>query len=374
MKKWLIPAGIIALLLIGGYFVLSYYGVKLIQTQLQKRMGPGMTIAEIQVRSTHLSAKGIRYEDPQSREKLLEIEELKIYPDITSFLGGGMKIRAVTMVRPSFNFSRSKEGSWAGAWGGMEKEEGKDLSRPEGDKERESFHLKIEKIRIEKGSVDFEDRKTGEPSAQIRLRDLDLEIRNLQYPVISAHSPMLLKSKIKGMAKDGEIHSEGWLDLKTMDMETSFQVREMEVKLLEPYYRKRVSAEIESGHIYMDAKITLEKKVINAPGRLELVNLKIKEEGTVLWIPAKTIASVLKDKGDRIKTDFHVKGRVDDPRFSLQENFLNRVGFSLAETFGIPIKGVVESLFKGDEEGTETLKEGVKAIERLLKKKKEKKR
>jgi len=374
MKKWLIPAGIIALLLIGGYFILSFYAVKFIQTQLQKRVGPGVTIAEIKVRSTHLFAKGIRYEDPQSKRKLLEIEELKIYPDIISSLRGGMKIRALTMVRPSFNFSRSKEGSWAGAWGGMGKEEGKDVSRPEGDMERESFHLKIEKFRIEKGSVDFEDSKTGGPSAQIRLRDLDLEIRNLQYPMISAHSPIQLKTKIQGKTKDGEIQTEGWLDLKTMDMETSFRVREMEVKLLEPYYRKRVSAEIESGHINMDAKITLEKKVINAPGRLELVNLKIKEEGTVLWIPAKTIASVLKDKGDRIKADFHVKGRVDDPRFSLQENFLNRVGFSLAETLGIPIKGVVKSLFKGDEEGTETLMEGVKTIERLLKKKKEKKR
>jgi len=253
----------------------------------------------------------------------------------------------------------------------------KDSKKPKDNepKGKEPFHVKIGRIRIEKGSIDFEDRKMGEPTAQIKLRELDLDLRDIQYPIISAHSPIELKTKMEGKTKEGDLYTKGWIDLKTLDMETSFKVREVEVKIFEPYYRKRVSAEIETGHINMDARIAVKKRMIDAPGQLELANLQIKEGGgTVLWVPAKHLTSILKDKGNRIKAQFHVKGNIDDPQFSLQETFLNRLGISLAEALGIPIKKVGETLFKGSGKGAEELSEGFKSIEELFKKKREKKR
>jgi hypothetical protein len=184
-----------------------------------------------------------------------------------------------------------------------------------------------------------------------------------------------LKGKIKGRKKEGHIYTKGWIDLKTTDMEISFDVKEIEVKTFEPYYRKRVSAEIEAGYIDMDAKIAVKKKTIDAPGHLELADLRIKEgSGTVLWIPAKTLVSLLRDKGNRIQVAFHMKGNMDDPQFSLQEAFLTRVAVSLAETLGIPIKVVGETILKGTGKGAEELVEGLKSIEKLFKKKKEKKK
>jgi len=376
MRKWLIPAGIIALLLIGGYFVVSFYAVKFIQGQLQKVTGPGFTVSEIHVKSTYLSAKGIRYEDPHSKQKSFQIEEMSIYPDLASFLTGTLGIRKLTIRQPSLYFYRSREGTFAQPWVSMEKgKEGSEISKDGEPKGKGPFHIKIGRIRIEKGSIDFEDRKMGEPPAQIKLRELDLDLRDIQYPIISTHSPIELKAKMEGKTKEGNLYTKGWIDLKTMDMETSFKVREIEVKIFEPYYRKRVSAEIETGHINMDARIAVKKRMIDAPGQLELANLQIKEGGgTVLWIPAKHLISILKDKGNRIKAQFHVKGNIDDPQFSLQETFLNRLAISLAEALGIPIKKVGETLFKGTGKGAEELSEGFKSIEELFKKKKEKKR
>jgi hypothetical protein len=382
MKKWLIPAGIIALLLIGGYFVVSFYAVKFIQRQLQRVTGPGFTVGEILAKSTHLSAKGIRYEDPHSGQKFFQIEEMRIYPDLVSFVTGTLGIRELTIRQPSLYFYRSREGTFVQPWLGMEKgKEGSEISKDsktpkDGEpKGKEPFHMKIGRIRIEKGSIDFEDRKMGEPPAQIKLRELDLDLRDTQYPIISTHSPIELKTKMEGKTKEGDLYTKGWIDLKTMDMETSFKVREIEVKIFEPYYRKRVSAEIETGHINMDARITVKKRMIDAPGQLELANLQIKEGGgTVLWIPAKHLISILKDKGNRIKAQFHVKGNIDDPQFSLQETFLNRLAISLAEALGIPIKKVGETLFKGSGKGAEELSEGFKSIEELFKKKREKKK
>jgi hypothetical protein len=375
MRKWFVIIGIIAILLIAGYLFASYYAVKFIQARLQKVVGPGLTIAEIEIKPTYLSAKGIRYEDSLSKRKIFMIEEMRVYPALSSFLKGTLNIRECMILRPSFFFYRSREGSIIGPWTTVEKrEKGKEISEDQERKGKESLPIKIDRFRIRKGSVDFEDRKMGEPPAQIQLRELDLELKNIQYPFISSHSFIALKGKTKGGKKEGNIYIEGWVDLKNMDMETSFKVQEVDIKIFEPYYRKRVSAEIEAGHIDLEAKIRIKEKMIDAPGQLQLIDLRVKEEGTVLWIPAKALISLLKDKGNRIQIQFHVKGNMGDPQFSLQETFLTRVAVSLAGTLGVPIKVVGETIIGGAGKGAEGLIEGLKSIEKLFRKKKEEKR
>ena len=376
MKKWLIFIGMVAVILIGGYFVLSFYAVKFIQARLQKVVGPGFTIAEINVRTTHLSARGIRYEDPQSKQRFLQIEEMRVYPALSSFLKGTLQIREWTIFRPYFFFYRSREGVLVGPWVAMEKGgKGREISEKGETKGEKPIHIKIDRLRIQKGSIDFEDMKAGETPGQIKLRELDLDIKNIQYPIVSAHSPIELKGKMEGRTKEGEIYTKGWIDLKTADLETSFKVREIDLKVFEPYYRKRVSAEIESGFMDMDAKVDLKRRMIDAPGQLELADLHIKEGGgTVLWIPAKYLVSILRDKGNRIKVQFRVKGNMDDPQFSLQETFITRVAISLAETLGIPIKVIGEETIKGSAKGAEGFIEGLKSFEKLFKRKKEEKR
>jgi len=374
MRRILIPFGIIAILIVGGYLVLSFYAVKFIQAQVQKAIGPGFTIAEIKVKVTHLSINGIRFEDPRTKQNFLQIEEMRIYPDLPSFLKKRLQIRELMILKPSFFFDRTREGVFVGPWAFIKQEE-KSGEAPgkEEKKEGEAISIKIDRLRIEKGSIDFDDMKAGEIPGQIRLRKVDLEIRNIGYPLVSSRSPIELKGKMKGKTKGGEIVAKGWIDLKTSDMETSLKILEVELKVFEPYYRKRVSAEIESGHLNMDAHIAIKKSVIDTTGKLEVADLHVKEEGTIFYIPAKTLLPRLKDKGNRVEVQFHVKGNLDDPRFKLQETFLMRIGIGLAEAIGLPIKAVGESLFEGSGKGSEGFAEGLRSIEEL-RKKKEKKR
>lgn len=236
-----------------------------------------------------------------------------------------------------------------------------------------SAHIQVDRFRIENGSIDFEDEKVEEPRTRIMLRAIDLEIGSIQYPLVSLQSPIEVNGKVKGKTKDGTFQVKGWIDLKTMDMETPFKANEIEMKIFEPYYRKRVTAEIESGHINMEARITVKKKGMDAPGEFELVDLKIGEGGgTVFWIPAKTLVSLLEQRGNRIKVRFRVRGNVDDPRFSIQEAFLTQVALSLAQALGIPVKIVGEEILRGAIKGEKGLAESLKSIEELFKRKKEK--
>ena len=368
MKKWILWIGIVVVLFIGAYLVLSFFAVKVIQSQIQKGVGPGFTISEIKVKPTHLSVKGIQYEGLATKKRYLQIEELRVYPAVLSFLKGPLRIREFSALNPSFFFYRTREGVLTGPWilEKKEKKEGEE-KKPGG---KEPVSIKIDRIRIYKGSVDFEDMKTGEPPTQIRLRDLDLQIEDIQYPLRPARSPVELKGKMKGKTTDGDLYAKGWMNFETSDMETSFKARRIEVQTFEPYYRKRVSAEIESGYMDMDATIDLKERRINAPGQLILSDLRIKEgEGTVFWIPAKTLVSILKGKGNRIQVKFHVKGNMDDPQFNLREAILVRIAVSLAQAMGVPVIGAGEALFKGTGKGAEELTEGLKTLEELFKKK-----
>jgi hypothetical protein len=376
MKKWFVLIGILVVLLIGGYFILSTYAVKLIQPHLQKAMGPGFTLEEVRFKATCLSAKGIQYEDPHLKERFLRIEEMKIYPSLLSLLKKSLHIKEFVILQPSFLFYRSREGFMVGPWVTTRKgDEEKEISKEEEKKRGEVVEIQIDRIRIQKGSIDFEDRKVREPPAQIELRDVNFEMRNIKYPTASAHSPIQLKAKMKGKGKDGGIDIKGWIDTKTMDMETSLKIRDIEVKTFEPYYRKRVTAEIESGTMDMDSNIAVREKRIDAPGEFDLINLHIKEGGgMVFWIPAETWVSFLEKKGHQIKVKFHVKGNMENPQFNIQETILTQVAVSLGQALGIPIKVIGEKTFQSTSKGEKGFVEGLQSVEELFKKKKEKKR
>jgi hypothetical protein len=370
MKKWVILVGILLILFIGGYFVLSYYAAISIQPQLQKVMGPGLTLAEIEMEVNCLSAKGIRYEDPHSKQKFLQIEEVRIYPSLLSLLKKSLHIKELTIIQPSFFFSRSREGVFTGPWMKMKRgKEGKEIFEKGEEKREELFRIRIDRIRIEKGSVDFEDRKVGDPPSQIRLRDLDFEMKGIEYPTLSSHSPIELKGKMEGGNKEGSIDVKGWIDLKTTDLETSLKIREIEIETFEPYYRKRVTAEIDSGYMNLESSITVKGNRIDAPGELDLMNLHVQEgSGMVLWIPAKTLVSLLEKKEHHLKVQFHVKGNIDNPQFNLRETFLTQVAIHLAEALGIPIEVVGEAVLQGTPKGEKGIVEELKSLEELFKK------
>ena len=369
MKKWFLLVGVLVLLFVGGYFVLSFYAARFIEPHLQKVMGRGFTLEETKPGITYVAAKGIRYEDPDSKQRFLQIEEVRVYPSLLSFLRKSLCIRELTILQPSFFFYRSRDGGVVGPLV-MRKTEGEGKEVSEEKKREEPVQVQIDRIRIRQGSFAFEDRKVGEPPAQIKLRDIDFEMGEIEYPITSVRSPVRFEAKMDGKGQGGSIEIKGWIDAKTMDMETSLRLRDVDIKTFEPYYRKRVTAEIESGVMGMDSKITVKEKRIDAAGELDLINLRVKEgNGMVFWIPTQTLVSVLEKKGHQIKAKFHVKGNIDNPRFSLQETFLTQVAISLAQALGMPIKVIGEEMLQGTLKGEKGTIEGLQSLKELFKKK-----
>jgi len=80
MKRWVVVLGIVAVVAVAGFFTLSYCGGRFIRARLQEAKGPGLSVGAINVYPTHLSLKGIQYEDPTLKKRMFQIEEIRIYP------------------------------------------------------------------------------------------------------------------------------------------------------------------------------------------------------------------------------------------------------------------------------------------------------
>ncbi len=336
--KLLLFVGGLVFLGVGAYLGLTFYAVKLIHPQIRKALGPEITLSDIKLRMTHLSIKEIQYEAQRLKKRIFQIEEVKVYPSLLSLLKGDLRIKQIVLFKPSFFFSRPQEGGgWISLAGRGEREGEKDDFREE--RKSKSLLLKIDQVRVLSGSIDFEDRKIGDPPAQLGLRELDVKIEGAEFPFNSTPYPFKVSGKMKGNGKEGSIEMEGWLNPKTIEFESFLTVRGIGVKALQPYYRKKVSAEVEDGQVHIEMKILKRERLIEIQGNMDLVGLQIKgDRGKVFWIPADLFSSQLKKRGGRLKILLHLKGDLDDPNFNLQESLLVHLGLSLAESVGMPVK------------------------------------
>lgn len=352
MKRWLTIAGFALAIMTGGYLALSFYGVKWVQSQIQEAVVPGVSFDRILVAATHLSIHRLRFEDPVTKLKFFEMEQATIYPDLWALLKKRLHFRKLEILKPSFSFYRTHEESLAGPWIPLKKRKtNEEVDSKKEKKERRGLPIKVDRIRFREGAIEFDDRKTGGTPGRARLGEFDLTVQDIEYPLVSRRSPLELRGKVTWKTHEGEISSKGWIDLKTSEMEISLRVRDMEIRVFEPYYRKRVSAEIESGRMNMDASIQMKDGKINAQGRLDFTDLFVKGEGTVFHFPAKTLSPLLKGKGNRVRGAFHVKGDAEDPRSAIQETFFTQVALSLAVDLGMPVTLSESPLSRGPEKG-----------------------
>lgn len=116
MKTWAILTGTVILLFTGAYFAFSFYAVSLIQPQLQKALGPWATVERVKVQTTSLSASRIQLRDPQTKQILLQAEEMRAYPSLLTPFQGGVHFRKIYLLGPSLFFYRNRDGRWIGPW------------------------------------------------------------------------------------------------------------------------------------------------------------------------------------------------------------------------------------------------------------------
>ncbi len=139
---------------------------------------------------------------------------------------------------------------------------------------------------------------------------------------------------------------EGHVNPATRDADLALQAKGVDLVALSPYLLRTNESTVRRGtlDLALDAKVKAQR--LNAPGRLTLTDLELASGGvlgTFAGVPRQAVLAAMSRDG-RIELAFALEGRVDDPKFSVNELFAARFAVGLAEKLGVSIGGVVEGV------------------------------
>ena len=327
-KRAVVFTGIITILLVVGYFLLSTYSVKFLQSKMKEGLGPGVSFTQFMATTRYVAGKGILIEESQSKLKLLEVEEIRIYPAIRSLFSRNVIVNKIILYHPRVFVYRTKDSVFIGP---VLKNERKPMSK----KEKQFFDITIDKIMTKEGEFIFTDNYGLSPAAKIHLVKIESNIGKVKYPLVKKSSPVALKGKISD-EKKGTIKVKGKIDFKNSDMHLQLSLTSADVTKFKPYYKRKIGDIVQKGFVTTTSSVEIQNHVADVSGKMRLFDLQIDENSeNILELSPKDISTVVKNNDNQISTDFHAKGNLLDPKFNLSDALFRSVVTNLSKSTGL---------------------------------------
>jgi hypothetical protein len=170
----------------------------------------------------------------------------------------------------------------------------------------------------------------------------------LHVPVLSGRTSLDLDGVVKGVRRNGTLAIKGWAELATRNSDIRTTLRGVDLIALQPYLVKSDEAGVRRGTLDLQLQSKVRDKRLHAPGKATLADLELSAGGgafgTFMGVPRQAVIAALKNRDGRISIDFTLEGNLDDPKFSLNENFALRMGAAVAQGLGISLEGLTRGV------------------------------
>lgn len=222
----------------------------------------------------------------------------------------------------------------------------------EGKKKGEPVHASIERLRIEKGTLQFADRSLANPF-EVTLRDLSGSITSLGN-ASSEPARIRLAGRVQPY---GSARIRGTIDLDapTKLADIRADLRNLQLEAFNPYIAKFAGYRIESGRLSAALRYELREGRLVGTNRLAFEQMQLGEKletRGLLGIPLDLAVALLADSQGRIDLDIPVRGNLNDPQFELGAIVARAVGNVLQKIVSAPFRALA-ALFGGADEGDE---------------------
>jgi hypothetical protein len=218
---------------------------------------------------------------------------------------------------------------------------------PGGSRSSVMTRVRIGNVRLRDVSIDLYDASVRQPAHRVQLQHLSTDVGPLALPALDEPLRIDLDAELKGPQRNGTVAIDGTLTPATRDAALKIHVAGVDLVALQPYLLRAGEGGVRRGTLDLRLDATVRKNQLHAPGHLSLQGLELSESGGLLGtfagVPRQAVVAAMSRKG-RIEVDFTLDGRLDDPKFSLDEVFALRVATGLAEVLGVSLQGVVEGL------------------------------
>jgi hypothetical protein len=186
------------------------------------------------------------------------------------------------------------------------------------------------------------------PAYKVAVTQASATVDNLHLPALSDPTTVAVNGAIVGPSHTGTVSFGGWIKIASKDSQTTSTLHGVDVVMLDPYLLKKAGAkaQVTGGTVDMTVESTVSNYHLHAPGTLTLHQLQLADSGnpldTFLSIPTKAAVAALKSRNGDITVHFVLDGNLRDPKFSVNENLLNKLGTGFAQVMGVSVEGVAK--------------------------------
>lgn len=317
------------------------YAVATLKAQIEQALGPESEVTEVVVGWSAIELRGIRIKAPKGwpAPDALRAARVVITPDLAGLFSARVHVPRIVIEDPYLSVLRTREGSVRLLPSLLEKPKTEAAS---------AVPVSIGSVVLQDGVLEFYDASVRQPAHRTRLEKLQAQVEDLQIPALTGRTKLELDGVIKGVQRDGTLAIKGWAELASRNSEIRTQLKGVDLVALQPYLIKSSETGVRRGALDLQLQSRVRDNRLHAPGRATLADLELTAGGgpfaTFMGVPRQAVIASLKNRDGRISVDFTLEGNLDDPKFSLNENFALRMGTAVAQGLGISLEGLTRGV------------------------------
>jgi outer membrane protein OmpA-like peptidoglycan-associated protein len=225
-RALLVVAAVLAVWAVAGFLVLPYFLRPLVERKISEGLHRPATLRRLSLNPFALSVTmdGLDVKDRAGAAPFFSVERLYVNLEAVSIFRGGPVIRALTVTKPALTIVRNEDKTYSVQDLLDEASKPKPAKRPE--KEEKPLRFSVNNIRVEGGSVDFDDRpeRTKHTVRDLKigipfLSNIPSKVEITTQPVFEARvngTPFSLHGTAKPFSETRETAVE--IDLSDMDL------------------------------------------------------------------------------------------------------------------------------------------------------------
>lgn len=348
--RWIVAVGGVLLVLIVVAVGALQFAQREIKARVIAALGPLGSAQSIDVglSSVRLTKVVIKAPPGWPAGDPLRADEITLTPDIRDLITRRMHIRSVVVRGFDVAVVRTKDGAihllpnLRESLNKSDQDAGS-VAAPSSPREKQVDH-----IRFEQGKFHFYDMTVGPPAFKVTVSNANASVDHLRLPALTEPTAVELTGSIKGPAHTGTVSFGGWIKIASKDSQTTSKLHGVDVAMLDPYLLKKAGAkaQVTGGTLDLTVESTVRNYQLHAPGTVTLHNLQLADSDnpldTFMSIPTKAAIAALKTHNGDITLHFVLDGNLRDPKFSVQESIMKRLGAGFAKAMGVSVEGVAK--------------------------------
>jgi hypothetical protein len=361
LKVALIVTGAAAFLISLAIALLIKNANRVIKYELESFLGKDFSVQRIDLHWGKVEALDISFKNPAGQE-IFKTDRLILEANFIGLLKKKYVLSEILLENPYIFLEKDAKGKIMNPF--LRKGQKKETEKP-------IPSILLKNIHAKNGSIDFLDRRASGRPVLAKLRQADLKIEDIAFPLQDMSSNYTFSAIIIGNQSTSTLNSKGKINLSNKDMDGKFDVRKLDITSLKPYFQQKGDVNVTRGTLDMDMDLRIKSRKILAPGKAVLRDLQFEKGSSLgnefLNLPLSTVVAFLKDHNNEIIVNFVVEGDLDNPKFNLRESLMNRISISMADKLGLSIKTIGKSIVETEAEGANEVGKSIgESIKKLL--------